>query len=75
MLKLFCKLGWHCWHVSPNGMVRMCGNCGVMEYNHGVPCDPIKWWKREEPPRDHLWHWSRMDAFGRNVPVEQRVDL
>lgn len=44
-MKLFCKLGLHSFHTSPDGMTRYCPNCGQWELNTNLSLDPIKRWK------------------------------
>lgn len=47
MFKLFCYLGWHCWHVAPTGMRRYCPNCNTVEKNVNNPDDVISCWRKE----------------------------
>jgi len=44
-MKLFCKLGFHCWFTAPCGMIRYCSNCNQWEINRNCWYDPIPRWR------------------------------
>ena len=59
-MNIFCRLGLHYFHTSPNGMLRYCTNCSKWEVNTNNSADPItRWHEIDDETRQKLvddWH-------------------